>query len=511
MPQSQVPAAIYLRMSTEHQQYSLHNQRDAIDRYAEEHGFAVVQSYSDAAKSGLVLKRRNGLRQLLQDVVSTHEFKVILVYDVSRWGRFQDTDEAAHYEFICKSAGVPVHYCAETFLNDGSLTSLIMKALKRTMAGEYSRELSVKVYAGQKRLAQLGFKQGGCPGYGLRRLLLGPDRKPKQRLDSGERKSLATDRVILTPGPREEVRVVRRIYKRLLEGKTVYSIARSLNREGVPYTRGSKWDYMAVFAILTHPKYMGCHVYGRTSQKLKTPVVRLPQSQWVLTPGAFEPLVSHSTFLAVQYILAERTYNKSDQELLDRLKALWKQEGRLSLSMLKRFEGVPKPSVLRCRFGGFMRACELIGYSRIEQFGPSDLRRRTQLIRKEMIFRIHAMFPEDVALVQPGGRWRIRLMVRGCIPVSVLISRFLHVSKRGGPQWVVDPIRDEADDITLLLRLNQQNSAVEDLYVLPRIDCENRKQLSVDDERIGQAIQLPDIAGLVDAVVVIHEARTQSA
>jgi hypothetical protein len=29
-----------------------------------------------------------------------------------------------------------------------------MKALKRAMAGEYSRELSVKVFAGQKRLAR---------------------------------------------------------------------------------------------------------------------------------------------------------------------------------------------------------------------------------------------------------------------------------------------------------------------------------------------------------------------
>ena len=84
-------------------------------------------------------------------------------------------NESAYYEFVCKSAGVPVHYCAETFANDGSLPSLIMKALKRTMAGEYSRELGVKVLAGQKRLALLGFKQGGMPGYGLRRLLVSSD------------------------------------------------------------------------------------------------------------------------------------------------------------------------------------------------------------------------------------------------------------------------------------------------------------------------------------------------
>ena len=188
-------------MSTEHQQYSFENQHAVLKEYGEAHGFTVVQSYTDAAKSGLVLRRRLGLQELLRDVVSGKPtYKAILVYDVSRWGRFQDTDESAHYEFLCKSAGIPVHYCAETFLNDGTMPSLMMKTLKRAMAAEYSRELGVKVLAGQKRLAHLGFKQGGVPGYGLRRLLVSADRTPKQQLSAGERKSIATDRVILVPG-----------------------------------------------------------------------------------------------------------------------------------------------------------------------------------------------------------------------------------------------------------------------------------------------------------------------
>ena len=209
-----VPAAQYLRMSTEHQQYSLENQTLGIQNYAESHSFEVVRTYSDSAKSGLVLRRRTGLQQLLQDVVSgTSSYHVILVYDVSRWGRFQDTDESAHYEFLCKSAGVPVHYCAETFANDGTLPSLIMKALKRTMAGEYSRDLGVRVFAGQKRLALLGFKAGGVAGYGLRRMLVSASGVPKQELSLGERKSIATDRVTLIPGPPNEVQTVKDIYR----------------------------------------------------------------------------------------------------------------------------------------------------------------------------------------------------------------------------------------------------------------------------------------------------------
>jgi DNA invertase Pin-like site-specific DNA recombinase len=104
-----IPAAQYLRMSTEHQQYSLQNQSSAIERYAEQNGFVVVQTYEDGGKSGLVLKHRVGLSRLLQDVVSgTSGYKAILVYDVSRWGRFEGTDEAPTTNF---SAKMPASLC----------------------------------------------------------------------------------------------------------------------------------------------------------------------------------------------------------------------------------------------------------------------------------------------------------------------------------------------------------------------------------------------------------------
>src|SRR5579871_5509856 len=240
-----IPAAQYLRMSTDFQKYSLENQAAAIKQYAELHGFEVTCTYQDAAKSGVILKHRVGLQRLLADVVSGNlNFSAILVYDVSRWGRFQDTDEAAHYEFLCKSAGVPVHYCAETFQNDGTLSSLIMKALKRMMAGEYSRELGVKVIEGMNRLTMLGFKQGGIPGYALRRMLVSSSGVRKQELAFRERKSISTDRVILVPGPPHEVQVVKDIYRMFIcEKRSTCAIARALNMGGVPRPGCSKWDY----------------------------------------------------------------------------------------------------------------------------------------------------------------------------------------------------------------------------------------------------------------------------
>ena len=192
-------AAEYVRVSTDHQQYSILNQQTAIAEYATQHGFEVVRTYADPARSGLDIKHRPGLQSLLDDVLAGKaDFKAVLVYDVSRWGRFQDSDEAACYEFLCKRANIKVHYCAELFMNDGSVLSNFVKMVKRTMAAEYLRELSVRVHAGQCRLAAKGFKNGGCPGLGLRRVLLDASGNRKMILAEGERKSLATDRVSLT-------------------------------------------------------------------------------------------------------------------------------------------------------------------------------------------------------------------------------------------------------------------------------------------------------------------------
>jgi len=77
--------------------------------------------YSDEGKSGLNIEGRDSLTQMIKDVQSgTAQFSCILVYDVNRWGRFQDADQSAYLEYICRQAGVAVHYCAEQFENDGS-------------------------------------------------------------------------------------------------------------------------------------------------------------------------------------------------------------------------------------------------------------------------------------------------------------------------------------------------------------------------------------------------------
>jgi DNA invertase Pin-like site-specific DNA recombinase len=505
---NRIPAAQYVRMSTEHQQYSLENQSLAIQKYAECHDFEIVQTYTDSARSGVVLKHRAGLQRLLRDVVQgSCGFRAILVYDVSRWGRFQDTDEAAHYEFLCKSSGVPVHYCAEIFANDGTLPSLIMKALKRTMAGEYSRELGVKVLAGQKRLALLGFKQGGLPGYGLRRMLVSPFKVPKQMLAPGERKSIATDRVILVPGPDREVQCVRNIFSMLIfEKRTVYAIARELNRRGIPYLNGAEWDYQAVYNILTHPKYVGYAVFARTSRKLYTPAVRLPETQWVLTPGAFEATVEFQTFQEAQRILRDRTINKSDEEILNSLRRLLASKGTLSLSLIQNSPDTPSPSTYRRRFGGLQQTYSLVGYGHPDQFKSMDLRHKTLALRDEVLTQIVRLFPNTISIVRRSGRWRSRLRMPAGRIISVLVARSIRPWK-DSVRWQVDPHPRERNFIALLVRLNHNNSAVHDFHVFARLEAKNRFWLTLEDERLRLGIRLCTLSLLPEAIERLARTR----
>lgn len=96
-------AAQYMRMSTERQEYSIENQTAAIAAYAAQRNLRIVRVYADEGRSGLRLEGRGALQRLIHDVQSGQsDFRIVLVCDVSRWGRFQDADESAYYEFICK-------------------------------------------------------------------------------------------------------------------------------------------------------------------------------------------------------------------------------------------------------------------------------------------------------------------------------------------------------------------------------------------------------------------------
>ena len=390
-------AAEYVRMSTEHQQYSTENQGDVIRKFAERRGMIVVRTYADAGKSGLRIDGRNALKQLILDVESGNaDLSVILVYDVSRWGRFQDADESAYYEYICRRAKIEVHYCAEQFENDGSPVSTILKGVKRAMAGEYSRELSAKVFIGQCRLIELGFRQGGSPGFALRRMLRDVSGQRKGILERGQQKSIQTDRVTLVPGPKEEVEIVRWMYRVFVEERIAEStLARMLNERGIATDLGRPWTHGTVHQVLTNEKYVGNNVYNRKSFKLKQKRVVNPPEMWIRGNGAFESIIPPELFKKAQEIIRDRSRKYTDDELLAQLRRLLEREGQLSGLIIDEAQDMASSSVYRNRFGSLTQAYKLIAYTPERDYQYIQTNRQLRLMYAQVIAdvtdRIHQL------------------------------------------------------------------------------------------------------------------------
>jgi DNA invertase Pin-like site-specific DNA recombinase len=360
-----IRAAQYLRMSTEHQRFSIDAQRTAIAEYAARRGYEIVSTYADLGKSGLSLKGRDALRTLLSDALRPErDFDAILILDVSRWGRFQDPDQAAHYEFICRQAGVQVVYCAEPFDNDASPMATIFKHLKRVMAHEYSRELSEKLYRAHLQQASLGLKQGGLTVYGFRRLLVDEHGVPKFILRRGERKALRTDRVCFSLGSAAEQDVIRYIFDLYVrQNFSLTALAAHLNEQGVPGNLGTPWRPPTVRSVLTCELTIGNYTYNRTTQKLQSPPRRNPEHLWIRAPARIEPLISVELFAEAQARLIRCKPTKlTERYLLDRLQRLLEKKGRLSVAIVDASPDLPCSSTYKKHFGTFAEALRRIGY-----------------------------------------------------------------------------------------------------------------------------------------------------
>ncbi len=464
------PAAAYIRMSTEHQQYSTENQSKALEEFAGQHGFQIVRTYRDAGKSGLKLQGRDGLKQLIADVqAGSVPFETILVYDISRWGRFQDADESAYYEYICRKAGINVEYSAEQFQNDGSPQATIIKSVKRAMAGEYSRELSVKVFQGQCTLTEKGFRQGGPAGYGLRRMLIDLNGQTKGQLKRGERKSLQTDRVILVPGPTEERRVVARIYHLFVrDGQSEREIADLLNREQVPSETGAPWTAGVVHQILTNEKYIGNNVRNRTSFKLKKKRVTNVPEMWVRCDGAFEPVVERELFYMAQGIIQERNRRFSDDQMLELLKKLATCHDRVSGILIDETDGMPSSSAYRSRFGSLIRAYQLIGHVPERDYAYLEINRALKALHPDVVAETIREIQRRGARIEQDPETDL-LLVNGEYTVDLSLARCKR-TEAGTLRWQIRFDQKFRPDLTVVVRMQASNRKALDYYVFPRID-----------------------------------------
>jgi DNA invertase Pin-like site-specific DNA recombinase len=466
--QKALRAAQYVRMSTDFQRYSIQNQAAAIAAYAQQRNLTIVRTYVDEGRSGLRINGRSGLIELIEDVQSGNaDFDHILVYDVSRWERFQDVDESAHYEFVCKRNGIKVAYCAEQFENDGSLVSSVVKNIKRVMAAEYSRELGVKVHTGQSRVAALGYRVGGPLTFGLRRELVDESARPKGRLKKGERKALQTDRVRLQPGSEEETAVVRWIFHQfVVERKSCSQIARELNQAKIT-NQGRPWSGAVIRIILVNENYIGNIVYNRTTRPIGQKLISNPRDRWIRGLAVIDSIVDPNLFARAQKILAERRIEIPEDQMLLRLRTALHRKGKLSWTIINDTPGLPSASTYNEHFGSLRKVYALLGYEPSRDCDWIDPRVFwSDVLAKHATQLAEALRtePRIKAIVEQS---RAGLMVNGQLKITFLVARRL--PRRGpneSPHWRAHRGEISAG-VLVLLRLNELNKAVKDYLVIP--------------------------------------------
>jgi DNA invertase Pin-like site-specific DNA recombinase len=500
-------AAQYVRMSTDKQRYSIENRAAVIAAYAQMHDLSIVRTYRDEGESGLKLKNRKGLIQLLHDVSSNQvDFTHILVYDVSRWGRFQDADESAHYEFICKQAGISVAYCAEQFDNDGSLVSSIVKNIKRVMAAEYSRELSAKVHAGACRFARMGFQLGGRVPYGLQRMLVDEKLQPKGILKRGDRKYLQSDHVKLQPGALNEVTVVKWIFHRFLEVKSEKAIARELNLHGIPAKDGQRWRGPLVTRLLKNENYVGNIIYNRRSAKLRGKHVYNPPSAWIRGEGSIQPIIERDIFLAARKIIEERRVDLSEEEMLARLRQTFIKERRLSPAIITKTVGLPSCHVYMDHFGSLRNAYKLIGYVSDRNCEYID----TRQLWIEQLSKLEAMVKVGIEKIggrvnptdPPGG-----LHINGTINIFFRVARWISLDDRhASARWVIQRRRLPTGWI-VAIRLGDQNKSILDYLLVPTAATDRNMIRFAEKNRSRLGIERFESTGSLVRSVSRHIAR----
>jgi DNA invertase Pin-like site-specific DNA recombinase len=316
--------ALYVRRSTiDLQPDSLAAQEERLRSHAAASGHDVIRVYSDSA-SGKRVEKRDAFQRLIDDVKRGPDFEAVLVRDVSRWSRAENTDEAGYYEFICRSHGVQVLYADEAFGPEQSPYALLLKSVKRAMAAEFSLEKARVVRSSHARLVRQGFWPSGSVPYAMKRILVDSTGNTLGTLEHGDHKALSNQRVKMAPGDPAQVALVRRIFEEYAAGESVVTIATNLVAEGIPSSKGSVWTPGTVSFVLQNEAYAGTVVYRYRNGESRSDLLNLrdgPSDRVFRYENAHPAIIEPNLWTRVQDRLRATSARKTDAMLLDELRA----------------------------------------------------------------------------------------------------------------------------------------------------------------------------------------------
>ena len=462
-------AALYMRMSTDRQRYSLANQAKVLLAYAESHDIEVIQTYSDAAKSGLSIRGRQALQQLIVDVQARRRpFDMILTYDISRWGRFQDVDESAYYEQLCHQAGVEVVYCTESFCDYEGPMSGILKNLKRTMAAEYSRELSQKIALAHRRLAELGYHVGGKVGFGLRRTIISPTGEILGTLEEGQRRRYPGEKIVVRPGPEHELTIIRRIFYEFSVLKLSPSvIIRGLNDNLKNWPAGRPWTRFKIKHVLINENYIGNLVFQCYGGSLLRKRSHDAPLDVIRHERVFDPIVPVEQFLGAASRFRRRARIIDNETMIKMLKDLYAKEGKVTRFVMDRYQDMPSWTTYRGRFGSLRNAYAIAGVETARDCSFVQHHRMAAAKAANILDVIADNLYRDGRLVVCDRKRNIiHINNAWCVLIKVVRAK---MNKAGNLRWRFFIGSTYHTDLCLLVRVDEEGRKILDIYLFPTL------------------------------------------
>jgi len=250
-------AAGYVRVSTDGQadddKYGVEAQKDAIRRYADEHGYVIVAWYQDEI-SGVKDDRPEWSKVLYGDDVTNPPFEAVIAFKSDRVAR--DTKLYFYYLYTLEKKNVRLISTQEEF-EEGSEFANIYRALMLFVAEQERKNIALRTGNGRAIKAAAGGYAGGRAPYGY------CVKGGKLVVDSNE------------------AAVVRLIYG--MKGTSFLRIAEWLNDNGYHTRSGGKFYASNVKGIIENePTYRGMYRYGRGKNKKDVPWVK----------GSHEPILT---------------------------------------------------------------------------------------------------------------------------------------------------------------------------------------------------------------------------
>jgi hypothetical protein len=281
------------------------------------------------------------------------------------------------------------------------------------------------------------------------------------------------------PGPPEEIEVIQWIYHAFVESRmSERAIADDLNARGILTDLNRPWTRGSVHQVLINEKYIGNNVWNRTSFKLKKRHVRNAPEQWVRADAVFPAIVNPVLYRAAQTFILDRARRVSNDDMLNGLQHLYKERGYLSGLIIDETENLPSSSTYQSRFGSLLRAYQLVGYTPPQDYSYISINKALRDLHPEIVSAtIHDIAKAGGKVTQDAQTGLIT--VNDEFTASVVVARCKQ-TVAGSLRWHILLDTGLQPDLTVAVRMDRQNAAPLDYYILPRLDMtETRLRLAM--------------------------------